>query len=68
MSKHGNLVLVLTAPCYIRGLNKTLPGGGGGGETNTMRYHLTPVRMLINKKNTNRDFAGGPVAKTPGSQ
>ena len=29
----------------------------------TMRYHLTPVRMAIIKKSTNRDFPGGAVDK-----
>ena len=31
----------------------------------TMRYHLTPVRMAIIKKNTNRGFPGGAVVKNP---
>ena len=36
----------------------------------TVRYHLTPVRMAVNKKKStnNRDFPGGPVVKTPCSQ
>ena len=28
-----------------------------------MRYHLTPVRMAIIKKSTNRDFPGGTVVR-----
>ena len=31
----------------------------------TMRYHLTPVRMAINKKSTNRGFPGGAVVESP---
>ena len=31
----------------------------------TMRYHLTPVRTAIIKKNTNRGFPGGTVVKNP---
>ena len=30
-----------------------------------MRYHLTPVRMAIIKKSTNRGFPGGAVVKNP---
>ena len=29
----------------------------------TMRYHLTPVRIAIIKKSTNRDFPGGTVVE-----
>ena len=29
----------------------------------TMRYHLTPVRMAIIKKSTNRGFPGGAVVE-----
>ena len=28
-----------------------------------MRYHVTPVRMAITKKSTNREFPGGSVVK-----
>ena len=31
----------------------------------TVRYHLTPVRIAIIKKSTNRDFPGGTVVETP---
>ena len=31
----------------------------------TMRYNLTPVRMAIIKKSTNRGFPGGAVVKNP---
>ena len=31
----------------------------------TMRYHLTPVRMAVIKKTTNRGFPGGTVVKNP---
>ena len=34
----------------------------------SVRYHLTPVRMVIIKKNTHGDFPDGPVPKTPHSQ
>ena len=30
-----------------------------------MRYNLTPVRMAIIKKSTNRGFPGGAVVKNP---
>ena len=30
----------------------------------TMRYHLTPVRMAIIKKSTNRGFPGGSVVES----
>ena len=31
----------------------------------TMRYHLTPVRMSVIKKTTNRGFPDGTVVKNP---
>jgi len=31
----------------------------------TMRYHLTPVRMAVIKKTTNRGSPGGTVVKNP---
>ena len=34
----------------------------------SVRYHLTPARMVIIKKNTHGDFPDGPVTKTPHSQ
>ena len=31
----------------------------------TIKYHLTPIRMAIIKKSTNRDFPGHSVVKNP---